>query len=176
MRKERQLRRTKTALAFGGILAAVTALGAWSNLQQGPASPAAASAAQAPAASGASTNVCGSWSQQGTAAATKIVSNRTIRDCAEVGTDWVITTVGGPAGSANLGVLRCGSNAACIAGRTDPSRFARWQWYQPGGIAGGVTLLGVSGSTLMIDAGGHELNFDLSGSMSDRTFAAAKGA
>jgi hypothetical protein len=171
------LRRTKNALAIGAILAAVTALGAWSNMQQSSASQVSASRAAAPAApassaSGVTANVCGSWSQQGTAAAKAIVSNRTIRDCLEVGTDWVITTVGGPAGSANLGVLRCGSNAACIAGKANPGTFARWHWYQPAGISGGVTVLGVNGSTLMLDAGGHELNFALSGT----TFAAAKGA
>jgi len=110
--------------------------------------------------------------EQGWAAATAIVSTRTIRNCLRVGSDWVIATTGGPANAANLGILRCSSNSACIRGQADPAAFDRWQWFKPSGIVGGVTILGVDGSTLLLDAGGQELTFSLT---SDR-FAAATGA
>ncbi len=90
----------------------------------------------------------------------------------QVGTDWVIATTGGPSSSANLGILECGSNSACSGGRANPGSYARWRWFQPSGIAGGVTVLGVNGATLMLDVGGHELNF----SLATDTFAAAMGA
>lgn len=153
----------RIALITGAIIAAMTALGAWSTSSRAP-SPASSASASAGA--------CGPWSQQGSAAATAIVSTRTIRNCLRVGSDWVIATTGGPANAANLGILRCGSNSACIRGQADPASFDRWQWFRPSGIAGGVTILGVDGGTLLLDAGGQELTFSLT---SDR-FAAATGA
>jgi hypothetical protein len=151
----------RIALIAGAVIVAMTALGAWSASSRAP-SPASTVGAGA----------CGPWSQQGSAAATAIVSTRTIRNCLQVGTDWVIATTGGPASAANLGILRCGGNSACIRGQADPAAFDRWQWFKPAGIAGGVTILGVDGSALLLDAGGHELTFSLT---SDR-FSAATGA
>jgi hypothetical protein len=159
------LRTIRIALITGAIITAMTALGAWSTSSRAP-SPASSSTASA------SPGACGPWSQQGSAAATAIVSTRTIRNCLQVGTDWVIATTGGPADAANLGILQCGSNSACIRGQADPAAFDRWQWYKPAGIAGGVTILGVDGGTLLLDAGGHELTF----SLSSKRFAAATGA
>jgi hypothetical protein len=104
---------------------------------------------------------CGTWSQQGSAAANAVVSNRTIRDCVLVGTDWVLTTVGGAAGSASVAVLRCGSNATCAAGVRNPAAYARWQWFQPAGVSGGATILGVNGPTLILDVGGQQMSFNL---------------
>lgn len=104
---------------------------------------------------------CGTWSQQGSAAATAVVSNRTIRDCVLVGTDWVMTTVGGAAGSANVGVLRCLSNASCAAGVRNPAAYAHWQWFQPAGVTGGATILDINGTTLILDVGGQQMSFSL---------------
>lgn len=89
-----------------------------------------------------------------------------------VGTDWVIATTGGSAHAANLGILRCGSNSACIRGQADPASFDRWHWFQPAGIAGGITIFSADGGTLLLDAGGHELTF----SLTTDSFAAATGA
>jgi hypothetical protein len=159
------LRTIRIALITGAIIAAVTALGAWSTSSRAPSSAGSSSASASP-------RECGPWSQQGSAAATAIVSTRTIRNCLEVGTDWVIATTGGPPGAANLGILRCGGNSSCIRGQADPAAFDRWQWFKPSGIAGGVTILGVDGGTLLLDAGGRELTF----SLASERFAAATGA
>jgi hypothetical protein len=155
----------RIALITGAIIAAVTALGAWSASSRAP-SPAVSSSASA------SPGTCGPWSQQGSAAATAIVSTRTIRNCLQVGTDWVIATTGGPPDAANLGILRCGSNSTCAGGEADPAAFDRWHWYQPAGISGGITIFSADGSTLLLDAGGHELTF----SLTTDSFAAATGA
>jgi hypothetical protein len=159
------LRTIRIALITGAIIAAMTALGAWSTTSRAP-SPASSSSASA------SPGACGPWSQQGSADATAIVSTRTIRNCLRVGSDWVIATTGGPADAANLGILMCGSNSVCMRGQADPAPFDRWQWFKPSGIVGGVTILGVDGSALLLDAGGHELTF----SLTSERFAAATGA
>jgi hypothetical protein len=155
------LRKTRIALITGVVIVAMTALGVWST-----------SSRAASRVGSASVSACGPWSQQGSAAATAIVSTRTIRNCLQVGTDWVIATTGGPANAANLGILQCGGSSGCSGGQADPGAFARWRWFQPSGVAGGVTILGVDGSTLLLDAGGHELTF----SLTSDTFAAATGA
>ena len=153
-------RKVWIALTAGAVLAIVALLGAW------PAGNSArAGAANTPAANGAggpahSPRSCGTWSENGTAAATAVVSDRTIRDCVLVGTDWVMTTVGGPTGSANVGVLRCGGNASCAAGVRDPAGYARWQWFQPAGVTGGATILAINGTTLILDVGGQQISFN----------------
>ena len=78
-----------------------------------------------------------------------------------VATDWVMTTVGGAAGSANVGVLRCGSNASCAAGVRNPAAYAHWQWFQPAGVTGGATILDINGTTLILDVGGQQMSFSL---------------
>jgi hypothetical protein len=161
------LRTIRIALITGAIIAAISVLGAWSTSSRAP-SPASSSSASTSASPGA----CGPWSQQGSAAATAVVSTRTIRNCLEVGTDWVIATTGGSSDAANLGILRCGGNSTCAGGQADPAAFARWHWFQPAGIAGGITIFSADGSTLLLDAGGHELTF----SLTTDSFAAATGA
>lgn len=164
-------RKVWAALFAGAVLLIVALVAAWSAGNNAQAAAANAAAANNGAAAGvpASPKPCGTWSEQGTAAATAIVSNRTIRNCLQVGTDWVLTTVGGPTDSANVGVLQCGSNAACADGASNPAGYARWRWFQPAGISGGATILGASGTTLILDVGGDQLTF----SLSNDTFSAA---
>jgi hypothetical protein len=154
-------RKVWIALTAGAALVVVALLGAslagndaHAGTPNHPAANRAASAAH-------SLKSCGTWSEQGSAAATAVVSNRTIRDCVLVGTDWVMTTVGGAAGSANVGVLRCGSNASCAAGVRNPAAYARWQWFQPAGVTGGATILDINGTTLILDVGGQQMSFSL---------------
>jgi hypothetical protein len=154
-------RTVRIALTAGAVLVVVALLGASlarNDARAGtPSNPAANRAASAahPLMS------CGTWSEQGSAAAAAVVSDRTIRDCVLVGTDWVLTTVGGAAGSANVGVLRCGSNASCAAGVRNPAAFGSWQWFQPAGVTGGATILSINGTTLILDVGGQQMNFSL---------------
>lgn len=158
-------------VAFGVCAAAMTAmsLGAWSAARGGPAD---AARAQAAAPLPADASLCGPWSRQGSTTAAAIVSARgTIRNCQKVGTDWVIATTSGSASAGSLGILACGGDKACQDGRGNPGRFARWHWFQPSGLAGGATILGVNGTTLIVDVSGQELTFSLA---SDE-FAAAAG-
>jgi len=152
------VRKTRIALVAGVIAAAVIALGLWSTTYRSYAATASKAAA---VPSGPTDTACGNWSVQGSAAATAIVSNRTIRNCMQVGDDWVIATVGGTAGSASIGVLSCNGNATCLQGQADPSAFGTWQWFEPGGFGGDATILDASGSLLLVDVSGHELTFDL---------------
>jgi len=154
-------RKVRIALAAGAVLILVASLGAWSAGNAARAGSANNPAANRAASATHSPRSCGAWSQQGSAAATAAVSDRTIRDCVLVGTDWVLTTVGGAAGSANVGVLRCGGNASCAAGVRNPAAYARWQWFQPAGITGGATILAINGTALILDVGGQQLSFNL---------------
>jgi len=154
-------RKVWIALTAGAALIVVALLGASlagngarAGAANSPAANTAASAAHPPRS-------CGTWSQQGSAAATAVVSGRTIRDCVLVGTDWVLTTVGGAAGSASVAVLRCGGNAACAAGVRNPATYAHWHWFQPAGVTGGATILAVNGTTLILDVGGQQMNFNI---------------
>jgi hypothetical protein len=154
-------RKAWVALTAGAALIVVASLGAWLA-----GSDAHAGAAHNPAANGAaratdSLKSCGTWSEEGSAAATAVASNRTIRNCVLVGTDWVLTTVDGAPGSANLGVLRCGSNVSCASGGRNPAAYAHWQWFQPAGVTGGVTILAIDGTTLILDVGGQQMSFSL---------------
>jgi hypothetical protein len=152
-------RKVRIALAAGAVLI-VALTGAWSAGNAARAGAANNPAANRAASATPSPRSCGTWSEQGSAAAAAVVSNRTIRDCVLVGTDWVLTTVGGPAGSANIGVLRCGSNAPCAAGVRNPAAYAHWQWFQPAGVTGGATILAVNGMTLILDVGGQQMSFN----------------
>jgi hypothetical protein len=154
-------RKVWIALTAGAVLIVVAVLGvslAGNDARAGTANHPAAGRA---AAAAPSLKSCGTWSAQGSAAATAVVGNRTIRDCAGVGTDWVLATVGGAAGSANVAVLRCGGSASCAAGVRNPAAYAHWQWFQPAGVTGGATILAINGTTLILDVGGHQLSFSL---------------
>jgi hypothetical protein len=168
------LRKTQIALIAGAIAAAVIVLGIWHTTYRSYA----ATASQAVAApSGPTDTPCGNWSVQGSAAATAIVSNRTIRNCLQVGDDWIVAAVGGTADSAGIGVLSCHGDATCLHGQADPSAFGTWQWFKPGGFGGDATVLDASGSLLLVDVSGHELTFDLATGTSSAaaTFATATG-
>jgi hypothetical protein len=154
-------RKVRIALTAGAVLIVVALLGAWLADSDARAGAASNPAANGAASAAHSLKSCGAWSEAGSAAATAVVSTRTIRDCVLVGTDWVLTTVGGPAGSANVGVLRCGSNASCAAGVRNPAAYAHWHWFQPAGVAGGATILGIDAATLILDVGGQQLSFSL---------------
>ena len=168
------MRKTHIALIAGVIAAAVIALGIWQTTYRSYAATAAKAAA---APSGPTDTPCGTWAEQGTAAATAIVSTRTIRNCMQVGDDWVIATVGGSADSASIGVLPCHGNATCLGGQADPGAFGAWQWFKPGGFGGGATILDASGSLLLVDVSGHELTFNLAADITSgaATFATATG-
>jgi len=161
-------------LIAGVIAAAVVALGIWQTTYRSYAATAAKAAA---APSGPTDATCGNWSVEGSAAATAIVSARTIRNCLQVGDNWVIAAVGGTADSAGLGVLACNGNATCLGGQTDPSTFGTWQWFKPGGFGGDVVVLDATGSLLLVDVGGHELTFNVATGTSSgaATFATATG-
>lgn len=154
-------RKAWIALTACAVLIVVASLGAWLAGNDARAGAANNPAANRAASAAHSLKSCGTWSQQGSAAATAVVSNRTIRDCVLVGTDWVMTTVGGAAGSANVGVLRCGSSASCAAGVRNPAAYAHWQWFQPAGVTGGATILDINGTTLILDVGGQQMSFSL---------------
>lgn len=154
-------RKVWIALTAGAVLIVVALLGASLAGSDARAGAANNPAAKTAASAAHPLRSCGTWSQPGSAAATAVVSNRTIRDCVLVGTDWVLTTVGGAAGSANVAVLRCGGNAACAAGVRDPAAYAHWHWFQPAGVTGGATILAVNGSTLILDVGGQQMGFNL---------------
>jgi len=168
------LRKTHIALIVSVIVTAVVALGMWQTTYR---SYGATGTKAAAAPSGPTDTPCGSWAEQGTAAATAIVSTRTIRNCLQVGDDWVIATVGGSADSAGIGVLSCHDNATCVQGQADPGAFGTWQWFKPGGFGGDATILDASGSLLLVDVAGHELTFSLATGTSSgpATFAAATG-
>jgi hypothetical protein len=162
-------------LIAGAIAVALIALGAWLTAYRSYAATASKAAA---VPSGPTDTPCGTWAEQGTAAATAIVSNRTIRNCMRVGDDWVIATVGGTAGPASIGVLSCHGNPTCRQGQANPSTLSMWKWYKPAGFGGDATILDAAGSLLLLDVSGQELTFDLvtatfSGAA---TFAAATGA
>ena len=168
------MRRTHIALIAGVIAAAMIVLGIWQTTYRSYAATASKAAA---VPSGPTDTPCGNWSVQGSAAATAIVSNRTIRNCLQVGNDWVIATVGGTADSASIGVLSCQGNATCLQGQADPSLFGTWQWFKPGGFGGDATILDAAGSLLLVDVSSHELTFDLATGTSSgaATFATATG-
>ena len=168
------MRKRSTALIAGIIAAAVIVLGIWHTTYR---SYAAAATKAAAAPSGPTDVTCGNWSVQGSAAATAIVSTRTIRNCMQVGDNWVIATVGGTADSASIGVLSCHGNVTCLQGQADPSAFGTWRWFKPGGFGGDATILDASGSLLLVDVAGHELTFSLATGTSSgpATFAAATG-
>jgi hypothetical protein len=168
------LKKTYIALIAGAVAAAMIVLGIWQTTYRSYAATAVKAAA---APSGPTDTTCGNWSVQGSAAATAIVSARTIRNCLQVGDDWVIATVGGTADSASLGVLSCHGDATCLQGQADPSAFGTWQWFKPGGFGGDVTILDASGSLLLVDVIGHELTFNLATGTSSAaaTFATATG-
>jgi hypothetical protein len=149
------------ALSAGAVLIVVAVLGVSLAGNDARAGAANNPAASRPAAATPSLKSCGTWSEPGSAAATAVVSNRTIRNCVRVGTNWVLTTVGGAVGSANVGVLRCGGNASCAEGVRNPAAYAHWQWFQPAGVTGGATILGINGMTLILDVGGQQLSFSL---------------
>jgi len=154
-------RKVWIALTAGAALIVVALLGASLAGNGARAGTANHPSANRAASTAHSLMSCGTWSEQGSAAATAVVSNRIIRDCVRVGTDWVLTTVGGAAGSADVAVLRCGGNAACAAGVRNPAAYAHWQWFQPAGVTGGATILGVNGTTLILDVGGQQMSFSL---------------
>jgi len=168
------LRKRSTALIAGIIAAAVIVLGIWHTTYRSYAATATKAAA---APSGPTDVTCGNWSEQGSAAATAIVSTRTIRNCMQVGDDWVIAAVGGSADSAGLGVLSCNGNAACLGGQADPTAFGSWQWFKPAGLGGDTTILDAAGSLLLVDVGGQELTFNLATDTTSgaATFATATG-
>jgi hypothetical protein len=156
-------RKVWAALTAGAVLFIVALLAAWSAGNNAHAATANATVkSRTTAGAPASPRPCGTWSEQGSAAANAAVSSRTIRNCLGIGTDWVLTTVGGPTGSANVGVLQCGSNAACAEGATNPAGYAHWHWFQPAGVSGGATILTVNGTTLILDIGGSQMSFNIS--------------
>jgi hypothetical protein len=154
-------RKAWIALTAGAVLIVVASLGAWLAGSDAHAGAANHPAAHRSASAADSVMSCGTWSEQGSAAATAVVSSRVIRNCVRVGTDWVLTTVGGAAGSASVAVLRCGSNASCTAGVRNPAAYAHWQWFQPAGVSGGAAILGIDGTTLILDVGGQQMTFNL---------------
>lgn len=121
--------------------------------------PYAAPSAPAPTANPAV--LCGPWSDPNapntTAAKIQIVHGE-VHNCLQIGTSWVITTLGGQGRAAAIGVYHC-ATTACLDGRNDPG-LAGWKFiHSPYG--GGATVLAVHGDTLVIDDAGHELNFDV---------------
>jgi len=168
------LRRTHSALIAGVIAAAVIGLGIWPTTYRSHAATASKTAA---VPGGPTDTPCGTWAEQGTAAATAIVSNRTIRNCLQVGDDWIIATVGGTADSASIGVLSCHGDATCRRGQASPSAFGTWTWYKPAGSGGDATILDAAGSLLLVDVSGHELTFNLATDAFSgaATFATATG-
>jgi hypothetical protein len=153
-------RKAWIALTAGAVLIVVASLGAWLAGSGAHASAANHPAAHRSASAADSVMSCGTWSEQGSAAATAVVSSRVIRNCVRVGTDWVLTTVGGAAGSANVGVLRCGGNASCTTGVRNPAAYAHWRWFQPAGVTGGAAILAINGTTLILDVGGRQMSFN----------------
>jgi hypothetical protein len=109
---------------------------------------------------------CGAWSLP-TAPAIVAITNLhgQIKNCLEVGTTWVLLTVGGPAGASHIGVLhRATSDTECTSG-TNPLADNGFQWIgdpypasSPGYAA--ASLLTQTGSALLIDLNGHQLTFN----------------
>jgi len=104
-------------------------------------------------------DVCGYWTQTYQTLAARYGE---IRDCLTTdGTRrlWLISTLGNARSRGVIAIFRCRSDA-CTDGRTDHP-IGGWQIF-PAPFAGGVTVLGQpSPSLLIIDNGGHEIEFDL---------------
>ncbi len=109
---------------------------------------------------------CGSWSEATNPnIAAMIQSHGQIRDCLEVGDDWVMLFVAGPS-PADVAVLQCATtDTACQAGTSDLSTLT-WNWLTPptspqpsSQYAYAASLLAVNSSedTLLIDANGSAL-------------------
>lgn len=104
---------------------------------------------------------CGPWSAATAPTGRAIAAaHGPVRACMKVGTDWVIATVNTPSPPGAIGVRRCGTNPTCLDGRNDPGPNA-FTWYTPPGLpSSAITILGRSGSHLIVDAAGHQLLFD----------------
>jgi hypothetical protein len=111
---------------------------------------------------------CGSWSgAQSTTGASIQAQHGPIRNCALIGTTWVIATLHDQAHDRGaILVYRCSpSDSACLDPQTDHPA-AQWQTF-PAPYPGDVTFLAGAQATgspsrIIIDNGGHQLDFDLS--------------
>jgi hypothetical protein len=131
----------------------------------GSTAPAAPAATSPPAPSAPATGAsmaCGSWSQEGSTTATKIAAaHGEIRNCALVGTTWVVTTLGTGTTSGAILLQMCRTtDSRCLDGSADRSASAFTVVHPP--HPGGVTLLATSPpSDIIVDNGGSELTFHI---------------
>jgi hypothetical protein len=113
--------------------------------------------------------LCGPWSGATNPTIASMIQNHgEIRNCLEVGNNWVLLFVAGPS-PADVAVLHCVTgDIACISGSADLSARP-WVWLTPptspqpdNAYAYAVGLLSVdhSNNTLLIDANGAVLTFD----------------
>jgi hypothetical protein len=83
-----------------------------------------------------------------------------VHNCLKIGNAWVLTSLGGAGKQGAIGIYRC-TSLACLDGQTEHG-LAGWRFiHSPYG--GGATVLAIRDAThtLVIDAGGHQLNFDV---------------
>lgn len=107
--------------------------------------------------------LCGSWSAEGSELAK---ANGEIRNCIRYGQEWIVFTLSPDEKSYGyVGIDACADgDQTCLDG-AQPHPLADWVWVQVP-YPGGVTLLGSTDdslsppSQLIVEDGGHEMNFD----------------
>jgi len=129
--------------------------------QRSDPTPSPSAIAQPTPAPAQSPGVCGPWSASGSTLTTQIGTQYgEVGQCLLIADVWVLATGGVAHGPGAIGLYRCRQvDATCLDGRTDHA-FGGWAWF-PAPYAGPVKILGQSGSTLIIDDGGHQLRFDI---------------
>lgn len=107
--------------------------------------------------------LCGPWTAEGSELAN---ANGEIRGCIRYGQEWIVFTLSPDEMSYGyVGIDACGDgDQACLDG-SQPHPLADWVWIQAP-YPGGVTFLGTDGDSLspparlIVEDGGHEMNFD----------------
>ncbi|HEX8983195.1 MAG TPA: hypothetical protein VF792_10525 [Ktedonobacterales bacterium] len=114
------------------------------------------------ASNSVATKPCGAWSNaDGSTGQAVAVKYGSIRNCALVGDSWILSTVGLTNQPGVIGVDSCHGDAACLNPQTDRS-ISAWTFY-PAPNVGHVAILGMaSPGVLLVDNGGHRLNFTIS--------------
>jgi len=108
---------------------------------------------------------CGSWSEATNPnIAAMIQSHGQIRDCLEVGDDWVMLFVAGPS-PADVAVLQCAStDTTCQNGTSDLSSL-NWNWLTPPTSAQPSSQYAYAASLLTVESSSNSLLIDANGSV-----------
>ncbi len=116
------------------------------------------------APSAAASSECGAWSAtSGTVGAYMSAKYGEVRNCAQVGSDWIITTLGNSTHGGVVALDVCtGSDATTCTDGQNNHPVSAWKILTPP-YPGGVTILSRNAQeeTVIVDDGGHQLTLDL---------------